>query len=97
MSMWDKKFKLLLEASEENNVLKGRVLSLEDQLEKMQTALGHLMKSYVDLAKMTMDHRKGLEEVFTYLTAEELADESLSEDISDATPEELAERKRMMN
>ncbi len=97
MSVWDKKFEQLLADSKENTTLKERVSSLEDQVAKMQHALGHLMKSYVDLAKMTMDHRKGLEEVFEYLTAEELEGEALIAEDDEATPEEAAERKRMMN
>ena len=95
--MWDKKFKQLLADSKENTALKERVSSLEDQVAKMQGALGHLMKSYVDLAKMTVDHRKGLEEVFAYLTAEELGDEAIVAEEDEATPEEAAERKRLMN
>jgi hypothetical protein len=98
--MWAKKFKLLLEASEENTTLKARVFELEDQVGKMQHALGHVMKSYVDLARMTIDHRKGLEEVFSYLTANETVeevDDSMIVDEPADSPEELAERKRMMN
>ncbi len=98
--MWSKKFKQLLEASEENSALKARVFELEDQVEKMQHALGHVMKSYVDLAKMTIDHRNGLEEVFSYLTNNETVeevDDSMIVDESSDSPEELAERKRMMN
>jgi len=98
MSVWAKKFKQLLDASAENTALKQRVSSLEDQVGKMQHALGSLMKNYVDLAKMTVDHRKGLEEVFAYLTAESLEeDDSLLSEDPESTPEELAERKRMMN
>lgn len=97
MSVWAKKFKQLLDASEENTALKERVSSLEDQVGKMQHALGSLMKSYVDLAKMTVDNRKGLEEVFAYLTSEGLEDDALLSEDNESTPEELAERKRMMN
>lgn len=97
MSILSKKFKALLEASEENNALKRRVTALEDQVDKMHGALGHVMKSYVDLAKMTVDHRQGLEEVYAYLTASELDESDALSDEPEPTPEELAERKRMMN
>ncbi len=100
MSVWTKKFKLLLEASEENTALKARMLELEDQVAKLQQALGNIMKSYIDLARMTVDHQKSLEEVFNYLTANELVeevDDTMIVDETDGSPEDLATRKRMMN
>ena len=106
MSILDKKFKLLLDSSEENIALKDRVTALEVKVEQMSQALGQVMKSYVELAKMTVDHRLGLEEVYTYLTSENNfksanacdcdKDHMLSGDEPEDSPEEIA-RKRMMN
>ena len=104
MSVWAKKFKQLLDESEENAALKARVDNLEELIEKMSSAFGNVMKSYVDLAKVTINNRKGLEDVLAYLTSNEIENE-IVEDNKDhgfaderaASPEELAERKRTMN
>lgn len=96
MSVWAKKFKQMLEQSEENSALKDRVTALEDQLEKMSYAFGNVMKSYVDLAKITVDNRKTLEEVLAYITNVNADDDVFNDEI-EVSPEELAERKRMMN
>jgi len=96
VSVWAKKFKQMLEQSEENSALKDRVTALEDQLEKMSYAFGNVMKSYVDLAKITVDNRKTLEEVLAYITNVNADDDVFNDEI-EVSPEELAERKRMMN
>ena len=101
MNFWDKKFKQMLAASEENEALKARVGALETQLAQLATALGQVMKGYVDLGKITMDNRKGLEEVYAYLTAEgaheEHGNDPLLSDEAEMSEEELIARRRLLN
>ncbi len=99
MSVWDKKFRELLEASEENQALKERVAVLEDQINRIAQAVSGVQRTAIDLTKICVDNRRGLEEVFTYLTASDVEDHDpmQNEDGELPSPEELAERKRMMN
>ena len=100
MSVWDKKFRGLLEASEENDELKARVATLEDQIDKIAKAVSGVQRTAIDLTKICVDNHKGLEEVFTYLTdinTVEDHDPMQNEDGEFPSLEELAERKRMMN
>jgi len=99
VSVWDKKFKELLEASEENQALKAQVATLEDQISRIAQAVSGVQRTAIDLTKICVDNRRGLEEVFTYLTAADIEDHDpmQNEDGELPSPEELADRKRMMN
>lgn len=99
MSVFDKKFQELLAGSKENNVLKARVTALESQITVLTKALSDAMHAYTNLAKITIDNRKSLEEVHAYLTDPigELEDEIAEDPSSGMTPEELATYKRNLN
>lgn len=101
MSLFDKKFQELLEKSPEHVALKQRVDALETQVAHMSKALGQVMKAYSDLAKITIDNRKSLEEVLAYLT-DPLETSTGDDDVDDESkpsmsPEELAAYKRSLN
>ncbi len=85
----------MLEQSPEHANLKNRVTALEAQVLSLTKALSDAMRAYTDLAKITIDNQKSLEEVCAYLTdpLEGTAEDSESE----MTPEELAEYKRNLN
>ncbi len=99
MSIFEKKFQELLESSPENKALKTRVAALESQVSVLTKALSDAMHAYTNLAKITIDNRKSLEEVLAYMT-EPLGDmeEQAAEDPAPTmTPEELAAYKRNLN
>lgn len=93
--MFDKKFKEMLERSEEHQALVKRVASLESQVVSMSKALSDALKAYTELARITVDNRKSLEAIHDYLT--DPLGETGEEPASDMTPEELAEYKRNLN
>lgn len=99
MSIFSKKFKELLEASPEHQALKERVTKLEAEVASMGSALNQVLKSYVDMARVTMDNRRSLEEVLAYLTdpLPELGDGQQQEASPEMTPEQLAAYKRNLN
>lgn len=101
MSIFDKKIQEMLERSPEHVALKSRVTTLEAQVVSLSKALSDAMRAYTDLARITIDNRKSLEEVYAYLTdplgeGVEQSD-ATSEMTSEMTPEELAEYKRNLN
>lgn len=97
--MFDKKFKEYLERSPEHKALKERCSALESQIASMSRALSDVVRAYSDLARISIDNRKSLEEVFAYLT-DPLGDpheDPAAEPVSEMTPEELAAYKRNLN
>lgn len=103
MSIFEKKFQELLQDSEEHKQLKQRVASLETQVASLQKSLLEALQAYNNVARMTIEHRKSLEEIFAFLTdplhseATEEHDEEHSEQNPEMTPEELEAYKRNLN
>lgn len=102
MSLFDKKFKQYLERSPEYKALKVKTEALEAQVATMSKAMSDIMRAYSDLARITIDNRKSLEEVFAFLTEPygelpEATDVSATDPTSDMSDEELAEYKRNLN
>lgn len=102
MSIFDKKFRDLLDHAPEHVALKERVTTLEAQVAALGNALTTVMKAYSDMARVTVDHRKSLEEIYSFLTdpleyETSVASEGETAAKSDMTPEELAAYKRNLN
>lgn len=97
MSLFDKKFKQYLESSPEYKALLKRADALEAQLATMSKAMSDVMRAYSDLARISIDNRKSLEEVFAYLTEPFGEVEPAAEPTAEMTPEELDEYKRNLN
>ncbi len=93
MRLFTKKFKELLAASPEYAQLQERVERLEMQVVVLAKALGDAQRACSDVAKATIENRKSLTEVMSYLTAPE---DDL-DPTSDMGPAELAEYKRNLN
>jgi len=99
MSIWDKKFKMLLEASEENTALKEHVITLESQILRIAQAVSGVQKSCIDLTKILISNKREIDDICSYLTAESNIedDQMQSQEAEGETLDELAQRKRMMN
>lgn len=98
MSLFDKKFKQYLERSPEYKALKARNDALEAQVATMSKAMSDVMRAYSDLARISIDNRKSLEEVLAYLTEPfGEVEAAAAEPTADMTPEELDEYKRNLN
>jgi len=95
--MLDKKFQELLERSEENKQLKNRVSNLEAQIASLSKALSDAMRAYTELARITVDNRKSLEEIYSYITDPFSEGSEQADPTSEMTPEELAKYKRNLN
>lgn len=87
----------LLNRSKAHKDVKNRVTALESQVGTLTQAVHDIMRAYSDLARVTVDNRKSLEEVFAYLT-DPLGDlPEPTEPTNDMTPEERAAYKRNLN
>lgn len=98
MSIFDKKFQELLASSEEHNALKTQVTKLESQVATLTKALSDAMHAYTNLAKITIDNRKAIEEIYAYMT-EPLGDleDQADDPTSEMSAEEQATYKRNLN
>lgn len=98
MSIFDKKFRALLAGAPEHQKLQAEVVELKQQVAALGSALSTVMKAYSDMAKVVVDHRKSLEEIYSYLT-DPLEYEPVNQEgvAPEMTPEQLAKYKRSLN
>lgn len=102
MSLFDKKFKELLDASPDHAALKERavaleerVVSLERQVVTIGQALNDTLRSYIDLARVTADNRLTLEELMNLMSPE--GNDLANADDAEPSVEELTALKKTLN